>query len=151
MLPRLQPPGAPPSTGGGRKRVSASPPPGGLLKSAQGVGDPRAGGPQSLQGTSSNQHDDSHKSRFYWLRFTSEEMELRGHKAMFSKLIWPEKSFFFFFFPWSKCKAHTAKQATLGWRISYPQSPCDTSFQKLSMQFPSLRGSYPGLEESGDF
>lgn len=94
--PRLQPPGVPPSTGGGRKRVSASPPPGGLLKSAQGVGDPRAGGPQSLQGTSSNQHDDSHKSRFYWLCFTSEEMELRGHKAMFSKLIWPEKSFFFF-------------------------------------------------------
>lgn len=84
------------------------------------------------QGNSSNHHDNLYKSRFYWPHFTSEEIELRGHKTVFSKLIWPEDHFS----SWSKRKAHTSKRAPLGWLIFHPKSQFDTSLQKLSMYFP---------------
>lgn len=82
-----------PPTGGGQERVSASPPPDGLLKSTQDSGPKERVVLDTRQSNSSNHHDNLYKNRFYRPQFTGEEAELRGHQAVFSKLIWPENLF----------------------------------------------------------
>lgn len=73
-----------PPPGGGQERVSASPPPDGSLDK---IHHKERVGLDTPQGNPSSHHDNLYKNRFYRPRFTSEEIELRGHQAVFLKLI----------------------------------------------------------------
>lgn len=89
--------------------------------------------PDAPQSNSSNHHDNLCKSRFYWPQFPSEEIELRGHQALFSKLDLARKPFF----PaWSKCKTFK----TCPWAGLFTLKADLTHPFKSYMHFPLAQG-----------